>query len=161
MACPAGFYCPLAGVSSPIICSDGTYSAAAGLSAACPACDAGYFCPNTTVRLPCNAGDYCPAGSNASAPCPAGSYCSSPWQILVCGAGSACPQGSTSPQPCTAGSYSPQGAPCPLFTHWHHTRMDFDGHYGMLTSGCACDTCWWQGAGRWSFLTSFHLTEWA
>ena len=113
--CPAGSYCPRNGSSSPTLCSKGSYSLQKGLSVACPACDLGSFCPNTTTKVLCTKmGDYCPANSSASLPCPGGSYCPSLKQIFTCNQSFFCPPGSTAQTRCPAGFYCPQaGMPSP------------------------------------------------
>lgn len=97
--CPTGHYCDQ-GAAHPAACPPGTMNPTFGgnSSAACVACTAGYFCPNSTTDgvdvLPreCSAGFYCPGGDVQP--------------TLACPTGSFCPAGSTTPQPCTAGTYA-------------------------------------------------------
>jgi hypothetical protein len=93
--CPPGHYCP-SGSSSPLPCLAGTNSTSFGLGRCCdcPACTAGFYCPDSGTALAiykCNMGFYCPNGTvTPSLRCPSGSFCSI---------------GSSAPSPCAAGYY--------------------------------------------------------
>ena len=100
----------------------------------------------------CDAGYYCPAGSQAMTPCPAGTYLSGTGagQItacLKCPAGTHCPLPATTSVTeaceegyyCPAGSVNPRNHPCPPGTYYDQddgTRADDCIQCG---TGVACD----------------------
>ena len=71
-ACPAGRWCP-AGCAEPVVCAQGSYSGATGLStaaAACgAACGAGSYCPDPGLRYPCPPHTASPPGSVSQLGC--------------------------------------------------------------------------------------------
>jgi hypothetical protein len=97
-ACPQGSYCPAAtGVAIP--CPSGTYSTLPSLitAADCTVCTAGSYCLASGLTAPqgtCNAGYYCPQGTQMPNP-----------SLYYCKAGQYCPQGSSLPTNCAAGTY--------------------------------------------------------
>ncbi|EDV28435.1 uncharacterized protein TRIADDRAFT_51343 [Trichoplax adhaerens] len=133
-ACPVGHYCP-EGTLEPVKCPSGTFSNTTILKTSndCTVCTPGYYCGSTGLTQPtgkCNAGYYCPAGSNTSQPsaytCPIGAFClegsanptycaNSTWQNTTkssscntCEAGYYCIE-SHQPRSCPEGYYCPAG----------------------------------------------------
>jgi hypothetical protein len=103
--------------SSPGTCANcpgGSYGKIAGAlsAAACKACPAGISCPpgSTTNTVICPAGFYC-VGNSGPVACNAGVFCPAGTQFVqnnnaVCPAGMYCPAGSA-PVRCPSGTYSP------------------------------------------------------
>lgn len=122
--CPATKYCPQ-GTVTPILCPNGTYSAAEQLQSAeqCRLCPSGLYCINGRVKGLCAAGYYCVSGSEVpndpSTLCPAGFYCTE-----GCTVPSICPPGkfrfeqggksSADCSTCTAGFYCISSVPTPF-----------------------------------------------
>jgi hypothetical protein len=112
ITCPAGSYCP-PGSSSATPCPVATFNPTTGARTVreCLSCLPGFYCNyqgQIAVTGPCQAGYYCLAGSNTSAPAP-------PWAPLSsaplpiggrCTEGGYCPEGSSAPSPCPPGTYS-------------------------------------------------------
>ena len=83
--CPAGYYCPTAGLGSPLACPPGTFQNDTNQEE-CVLCPAGYFCsdvngpieidPTTDSNLRCPIGYYCESGTynQFQNPCPRGTY---------------------------------------------------------------------------------------
>jgi hypothetical protein len=122
VVCPAGRYCPGATGASQPLCTNGTFSAATGLSAAsaCSACSGGSYCDSMGLTAPSGAPrllTVCASVSvsNRSAGfCSAGYYCTSGAILAtgsggiggVCPAGHYCPINSSAPTACPAGTYN-------------------------------------------------------
>ena len=76
--CNKGYYCS-SGATADTICQDGTYNPYSGMIA-CINCPKGYYCDktkDTTTKIACPAGNYCPAGTPGTInkyQCPAGTY---------------------------------------------------------------------------------------
>ena len=92
--CPAGNYCPTAGLATPIPCRDG------------------FICPAGTkdlgqVKRQCPEGSYC-RGGNKKRKCPAGSYQDTKAQAYCknCPVGHWCGKGAKDPVPCPRGTFS-------------------------------------------------------
>lgn len=108
LLCPLGYYCPNAGLYSPILCDAGKYCPSQGLTAGI-ACPGGFYCQsgsfNPTI---CPIGSYCPAQAPTFIPCPKGYYC--PFSGIVtppiCPMGYYCPQGLSAPIKCPKGTYN-------------------------------------------------------
>jgi hypothetical protein len=95
IACPPGHYCPVKGVIEPLPCTPGTFSSGGGSSGSgsssrsgggaglsCTPVSPGYYLSETgsitdALKIPCEAGTYCPGGTGIPIVCPAGSYCPS------------------------------------------------------------------------------------
>ena len=115
--CPAGFFCPVLGMTEPTVCPAGSfcppgnetdtlcplgrYSAEQGVRSEeeCLLCRAGSYCGTNGLTAPsglCDAGYYCPPGQEVRNPagleCPPGQYCEA---------------GSVVGDPCPAGRYQP------------------------------------------------------
>jgi len=70
--CPKGYKCPVEGLDSPLLCSNGTYQNNTG-QAACLQCPAGYGCDNLASEpLECSQGQYSLLGMSECLYCPAG-----------------------------------------------------------------------------------------
>lgn len=142
--CPAGMFCPQAGVLGPLKCPLGSYAPGTN-SSACAPCPEGMHCPE--LGMP--EARHCPAGfvCNSSLshlsrtgalsqlePCPAGFYCNLNQAPRLCPHGHWCPEGTatpisyagnfSSPQPCRDGIRcepatvtSVQAAADPAITH--------------------------------------------
>ena len=72
--CPKGAHCPTHGLSTYVLCANGTYSDMEGRSD-CKPCDAGFRCPSVGMKGP----EVCPNGTYSNATgardcilCPAG-----------------------------------------------------------------------------------------
>ena len=109
MICPAGSYCPSAGLTQQTQCAAGSYCPSAGLTQPTQ-CAAGSYCPSAglTQQTQCAAGNYCPsAGLTQPTRCAAGSYCPSAGltQPTQCAAGGYSAASFTSCLVCPAGSY--------------------------------------------------------
>ena len=61
-SCPKRAYCPTNGLSSYVLCANGTYSNSEGLRDCIP-CDAGFKCPSVGMELP----EECPNGTYSNA----------------------------------------------------------------------------------------------
>ncbi len=75
--CPVAHYCP-EGTSNPVACPAGSYANVTGLSN-CTLCPAAYYCPSNIVTyevFPCPEGHVCPDGTEYADqfPCPKGYY---------------------------------------------------------------------------------------
>jgi len=86
----------------------------------CQTCQQGFYCPNTTVQIPCPLGSFC--NSTFEKPCEAGYYCPNSTVQLPCPIGYYCPMRSTSPFLCLAGTFSNNTGlsscyDCPLNTY--------------------------------------------
>jgi len=79
--CPGGSFGRIAGATSIVVCQacPPGISCPIGSSKNTDVCPAGSYCLGNRPPLPCNAGVFCPAGTqfvqNNNAPCPAGMYC--------------------------------------------------------------------------------------
>lgn len=115
--CAAGHYCPLGTqYSTEFPCPPGTsYSGVDATSESfCATCVAGTVClPGTATPASCQAGHYCPAGTEYANqyPCPAGTFSSSTslaasTDCTACTPGHYCPKGSTAEVDCPAGMYA-------------------------------------------------------
>ena len=129
--CPQGYYCPIVGMSVPLLCPKGKYcptqsTSATGCTAGsynpkygsssnsdCLACPAGSYCPTAEDEpIPCPPGYYCPASSSSyTSQCAAGTYASvNPstqlTDCLTCPAGAYCLLGSGAPSLCPPGTYN-------------------------------------------------------
>jgi hypothetical protein len=121
--CTVGGYCTGVGLSSPTMCSPGTYNPIVGtsLSSSCQLCEAGFACPlfgMSTMNTPCSPGYYCPPGtvSGNQYPCPAGHYSDATNLVDIggcslCEAGYSCDLATTTAtmQVCTQGQFCPTG----------------------------------------------------
>ncbi|XP_072282810.1 uncharacterized protein [Pyxicephalus adspersus] len=121
--CPRGHYCPPGTKhGSQYKCPPGTWSDRPGLASDrdCYPCPAGWFClmgaENPSGK--CNAGHFCPEGSQFGSqfPCPSGTFNLKLGSVRVgecsaCPVGSYCPAGTSKPSLCPLGSYrAEQGA---------------------------------------------------
>ena len=161
--CPLGSYCPQ-GISNPIPCPPGTYSAAPCIYAVtqCLTCPAGYYCTTggmTTydgpcapgyfcvagTRVPkpatgfCTPGNYCPGATGAKIPCPEGSYQDEFTQGYCknCPAGFYCPQGTSS----LTGLNCPTGYYCPVNTTSSTSNPCPIGTYNPFTNANSLSQC--------------------
>ena len=103
--CSAGYYCPVAGMTSPTAypCGNATVYCLAGSTAPTPV-QTGYYstafvtnATTATVQVQCAAGSYCSGG--VSYPCPGGTFGTTVGATScggVCPAGYYCPPGSSS-----------------------------------------------------------------
>ena len=57
-SCPKGAHCPTDGLSTYVLCANGTYSNSEGRKACIP-CDAGFRCPSVGMQAP----QLCPNGT--------------------------------------------------------------------------------------------------
>lgn len=74
LLCPLSYYCPNAGLDSPIPCDAGKYCPSQGLTAGI-ACPGGFYCPSGSINPTiCPIGSYCPAQAPSFIPCPNGYY---------------------------------------------------------------------------------------
>ncbi|EKX30893.1 hypothetical protein GUITHDRAFT_83597, partial [Guillardia theta CCMP2712] len=120
--CPIGTYSSSLGLEAESecrLCPAGRYCASVGITQSTGECIAGIFCeagandsstlvdvesPSGRRRvIPCPAGHYCIAGSEAPSPCPPGTYCAG---------------GDSLPAPCEPGTYNQEAMqtsckPCP------------------------------------------------
>ena len=109
LLCPLSYYCPNAGLDSPIPCDAGKYCPSQGLTAGI-ACPGGYYCSSGSINPTiCPIGSYCPAQAPSFIPCPKGYYC--PFSGIVtppiCPMGFYCPQtGLSAPIKCPKGTYN-------------------------------------------------------
>lgn len=70
--CPKGHKCPVNGIETPILCSNGTYQNETGQNV-CLQCPAGYGCENPAESpKECNQGQYSLLGMSECLHCPAG-----------------------------------------------------------------------------------------
>ena len=129
-ACPAGYYCPYAGMSTPMtcpqgaycsgndhytMCTSGTYNPNKGGSAAgsCINCPVGNYCPQGSPQpIPCTPGYYCAGTTDTpSGMCPDGKYSmvlpiSQSSDCLTCPKGYYCTSGNFQPTACPPGTYN-------------------------------------------------------
>lgn len=131
--CWTGYYCE-ADTTTPTPCPEGTYNdalmgkalsdckpclpgqycAGTGNKAPDANCDAGYYCPGSSISATpateCAAGEYCPAGSSMATKCPAGTHSAGARASVcaACPAGSYCVAGTSAPVDCPAGFYCPE-----------------------------------------------------
>lgn len=119
--CPAGYYCPQAGMHTPVDCPQG-YFCLPGVREP-DMCPKGTFGNSTRLRdhvecTPCSPGKYCdqPGLTEPTGVCSAGHYCiqgsksstatGEPWTGGVCPPGGYCPSGTAVSLPCPPGTFS-------------------------------------------------------
>ena len=131
--CPAGYACPYESLTTPTICSPGSYQPDCG-EAVCISCDANYYCDSSGLTAPvglCQAGFMCPQGTASPKPCDTGSYNALEGQsaCTACPVGYYCAsQSMTAPTICNSGyicneigmsmqTACPEGYYCPVGTN--------------------------------------------
>ena len=130
-ACTQGYFCPIAGMTVPLVCpkgkycptqsdnaqpcTSGTYNPNYGSidNTACINCPGGNYCPTAEDEpIPCPPGYICPSGSTTyTTKCAAGTYSSvNPITLaancITCPAGAYCLIGSGAPTLCSPGTYN-------------------------------------------------------
>ncbi len=178
--CPTGYYCPK-GISNPIPCPPGTYSATTKISAAssCLSCTAGKYCSKGGLSAPegdCGAGYYCPAGSKVPKPaatqCPIGYSCPTGSSVQVpCSAGTYQDEvGQASCKTCPAGYYCPVGSSsltghecpvgyyCPSGTQQMNQNACPIGTYNPYTNANSVNQCILCDPGRYCLGTGLSTT---
>jgi hypothetical protein len=129
--CPAGTFLPTpqqAQLSDCLACAAGSYCNVSGLTAVSGSCSAGYVCASgesspTPAARACSTGHYCLAGALTESSCPPGEYQDETGRSTCkkCPAGNYCPLASSVPLTCTPGNYCPANAtvpiPCPAGTY--------------------------------------------
>ena len=135
--CPEGYSCPYESMTSPSICSPGSYQPSCG-EAACLSCPESYYCDGTGLMNYtgiCQSGYMCPEGTSTQKPCNTGTYNNLTGQIncIDCPIGTYCPsQGMTTPKVCNSGYICntvkmslqipcPEGYYCPSGTNSSNT----------------------------------------
>ena len=112
--CEAGSECPPGGITTPIPCAAGHFSAVTG-QAKCTRCFAGTFqdAGGATGCRNCTEGYYCPAGAAAALPCPGGTHMNASLSVMTdvnqcidCDLGTFCSVGSKEPTPCAPGTFN-------------------------------------------------------
>ena len=101
--CLAGYQCT-EGAKIPDPITDGTANDGGSI------CDAGNYCPlGSELQEVCESGTYNPyEGQSECIECPAGKYCpEASVDFVECPVGSFCEAGSDEEEPCPAGTYSP------------------------------------------------------
>ncbi|KAK3560704.1 hypothetical protein QTP86_014744, partial [Hemibagrus guttatus] len=149
LICPAGHFCPFAGLSEPAglcmpgyWCREGSHSASPFAGPSGSLCPVGHYCPKGTIRpVPCPLGTLSNSTGQRSEdecqPCPGGFYCASTALSVptgLCSVGFYCTEKATTSMPtdgssgnmCPQGHYCPTGAarpvPCDLGTFMTATQ---------------------------------------
>ena len=133
ISCPAGYKCPIMGMSDPIICENGYYTNTER-QISCKICEAGRSCVNKNGSEICQAGTYSPPGVMECLPCGTGNYSTSESSTcLICPAGKSCIDPAQDPQPCPQGYFSNLG-------EWTCTICDAGTKAFSNGTGCVpCD----------------------
>jgi hypothetical protein len=117
--CIAGTYNRNSSKCSP--CEDSYYATDPG-SSYCNICPRGSYCPNKTIAIECQGGDYCIEGTIKPIPCRIGHFCEDGSTQTPCTPGYTCSQSGTITQkPCPKGYYcadpSLEPLPCSVGTY--------------------------------------------
>ena len=122
--CTAGYYCPTAAMTAPLVCGTGYYSPPAQIN--CTTCDPGRYCnSNTTSETLMNTEKICPAGVE----CPGGVAVQPDLVQNECRSGYYCPQGDVNPYP----------VPCPIATYSNETGLKQVSQCSDCTAGYYCN----------------------
>lgn len=157
LECPIGTFSPVNGtieIDDCIPCSPGEYCEQSGLPQSSGSCDPGYFCTaRSTTPTPtdgivgdfCQAGFFCPRGSNLPLPCPPGWFSSEPFasNCSLCPPGFYCTNASSYPLQCPPGYYCPEETgfnwlPCPAGTFSNNEGLSALDECIPCTGGTFC-----------------------
>ena len=169
--CSVGYYCSSGSTAQTLCTTTGSYCPAN--SGAQTLCAAGFYCPNTTVQIPCLSGQYCPAASTTNAQCLAGYYCPNTTVQIPCSSNTFSVAGSSVCAPCLVGSSSLVGSSaCVALAGYYDLGLSLMAYYtfdasnflgdsapsplGILGTSTTAPT---MAVGRWTGTYAANLSQ--